>query len=250
MMTYVDSLDGLEVDGDAGATNSVAGTPLIITIDGPAASGKSSVSRLVARELGIPYVSSGLLYRAATYLAQAQGQPLNDEAALLRLLAAHQVNLVTAVGARNRVAVDGFVLDSELHTDTVDAGVSEVARHPGVREWVDARLRELRGAFIIEGRDMGTEVFPNAALKVYLSAPPEVRAARRVGERRGDLAEVTRALRRRDLLDAAQSRPAEDALHLDTRQLDLGEVVARVLGAVAEVTSAPRGAAQPSPREV
>jgi cytidylate kinase len=227
-------VDGERETGTRGPSAAIGGgeETFVITIDGPAASGKSSVSRLVAQQLGVPYVSSGLLYRAATYLAQASGEALDDEAALLQLLSRHRVQLVTAVGVRNRVSVDGHTLDHELHTDRVDAGVSAVARHPGVRAWVDARLRELTGAFVVEGRDMGTQVFPRAAAKFYLNAPPEVRAARRVGERTGDLEAVTASLRRRDQLDAAQSCPAPDAVYLDTRDLTLDEVVARVLGAL------------------
>ena len=200
----------------------------VITLDGPAASGKSSVARLVAEALGVPYVSSGLLYRAATYLAQQRGVDLHDEAALMALLDTSQVRLEAAVGQPNRVWAGGGVLDA-LHTDAVDAGVSTVAGHPRVRAWVDARLCDLGGVFVVEGRDMGTAVFPGAAHKFYLSAPAEVRAARRVGERAADLEAVTEAIRRRDARDAAQLRPADDATHLDTRDLTLLEVVARVL---------------------
>ncbi len=206
-------------------------TQRVITLDGPAASGKSSVARLVAEQLGVPYVSSGLLYRAATYLAQTRGVDPHDERAIMHLLDTLQVQLEAAVGVPNRVRVDGVVL-SDLHTDAIDAGVSAVARHPRVRAWVDARLRELAGIFVVEGRDMGTAVFPGAAHKFYLSAPTELRAARRVGERAADLGDVTEALRRRDALDDAQLRPADDAEHLDTRDLTLAEVVARVLRAV------------------
>ena len=111
-----------------------------ITLDGPAASGKSSVARLVAGALGVPYVSSGLLYRAATYLAQANDVLLTDEEALTELLGGVQVGLETRVGLPNRVSVNGALLgESLLHSDTVDAGVSAVAQHPRVRAWVDAR---------------------------------------------------------------------------------------------------------------
>ncbi len=200
----------------------------VITLDGPAASGKSSVARLVAEALGVPYVSSGLLYRAATHLAQQCGVNLHDEAALMALLDTSEVRLEAAVGLPNRVQVGGAVLDA-LHTDAVDAGVSAVAEHPRVRAWVDARLRDLGGVFVVEGRDMGTAVFPGAAHKFYLSAPAEVRATRRVGERAADLEAVTDAIRRRDARDAAQLRPADDATHLDTRDLTLLEVAAWVL---------------------
>ena len=207
----------------------------VVTLDGPAASGKSSVARLVAEALGVPYVSSGLLYRAATYLAQTGDVPLTDEAALVGLLNGLRVGLETRVGLPNRVVVGSDVIpDERLHSDAVDAGVSEVARHPEVRAWVDARLRELTGKFVVEGRDMGTAVFPDAAHKFYLDAPAEVRAARRTGERRADLQDVAEALRRRDALDAVQLRPAGDAQHIDTGGLDLGGVVAEVLRALGE----------------
>ena len=205
----------------------------VITLDGPAASGKSSVARLVAEALGVPYVSSGLLYRAATYLAQANDVLLTDEEALMGLLTGVQVGLETRVGRPNRVSVNGALLgEGLLHSDTVDAGVSVVAQHPRVRAWVDARLRELTGTFVVEGRDMGTTVFPGAAHKFYLDAPAEVRAARRTGERHADLGAVAAALRRRDALDAAQLRPAKDARHINTGALSLAGVVEEVLRAL------------------
>ena len=206
----------------------------VVTIDGPAASGKSSVARLVAGLLGIPYVSSGLLYRAATHLVLREGVDAGDEAAVLALLEAHDVLLDARLNAPNRILLDGQDVSHELHTDQVDAFVSSVARHPNVRVWVYRRLREIRGAFVIEGRDMGRVVFQGARHKFYLTATPEVRAARRVGERLGGLAEVTDALKKRDLLDTKQLEPAPDAIHLDTSGLTIDEVVARVLEGVRE----------------
>ena len=206
----------------------------VVTIDGPAASGKSSVARLVAEGLGVPYVSSGLLYRAATYLVLLSGVDATDEAAVLALLGKYDVILDARLNAPNRILLDGRDVSGALHTDQVDALVSAVARHPEVRVWVYERLREVRGAFVIEGRDMGRVVFPDARHKFYLTATPEVRAARRVGERLGGLAEVTEALKKRDLLDTKQLEPAPDAVHLDTNHLTIGEVVARILSHVRE----------------
>lgn len=227
----------------AGMKDTAKAPQRVITLDGPAASGKSSVARLVAEALGVPYVSSGLLYRAATHLLQRQGLPLEDEAAILRFLGDIQVALEARTGEANRVLAQGKPLpDALLHSDAVDAGVSAVARHASVRAWVNARLRDIPGTFVVEGRDMGTTVFPAAAHKFYLTAPVPVRAARRVGERAADFAEVAEALERRDALDRAQSRPAADAFHLDTRDLDLGGVVARVLGQIAEKDSDPGSA--------
>ncbi len=207
----------------------------VVTLDGPAASGKSSVARLVAEALGVPYVSSGLLYRAATYLAQSNEVSLTDEAALTQLLGSSRVGLEARIGLPNRITVGKDTLPhAYLHSDAVDAGVSAVAQHPSVRAWVDARLRDLTGTFVVEGRDMGTVVFPAAAHKFYLDAPAEVRAARRTGERRADLQGVAEALRRRDALDAAQLRPAPDARHIDTGGLSLEGVVTEVLRALGE----------------
>ena len=229
-MTQTAEREAEGVGGVAGETRSAGSN--VVTIDGPAASGKSSVARLVAGLLGIPYVSSGLLYRAATYLVLREGVDAGDEAAVLALLEAHDVLLEARLNASNRILLDGQDVSHELHTDQVDALVSSVARHPGVRVWVYRRLREIRGAFVIEGRDMGRVVFQGARHKFYLTATPEVRAARRVGERLGGLAEVTDALKKRDLLDTKQLEPAPDAIHLDTSGLTIDEVVARVLEGV------------------
>lgn len=200
----------------------------VVTIDGPAASGKSSVARGVARALGVPYLSSGLLYRAATFLVLIHRARADDERAVLTVLRKHEVVLKTGVGA-NRVIISGEDVTPKLHTDAVDVNVSVVARHPRVRRWVYERLREVRGSFVIEGRDMGTVVFPEARHKFYLTAPAEVRAGRRVGERSAGLAEVTDALQRRDALDAVQLAPAPDAVRIETERLDVEGVVARVL---------------------
>ncbi len=209
----------------------------VITLDGPAASGKSSAARLVAGRLGIPFVSSGLLYRVATYLVEALHGDPDDEEAVLRILTERRVRLVPSL-AGDRVLVDGRDVTASLHTDAVDAVVSAVARHPRVRDWVRNRLREIPGSFVIDGRDMGTAVFPDARHKFYLTAPAEVRARRRVGERAADLASVADAIRRRDRLDAAQSVPAEDAVHVETGELTLEQVVDRVMEALSEVGAA------------
>lgn len=200
----------------------------VITFDGPAASGKSSVAQRVAQALGLPFVSSGLLYRAATYLVTSAGIDPRDEAAVLRALAAHAVRLEPDT-AGNRVYVNAEDVSAALHTDLVDASVSFVAAHPGVRAWVSEQLREVPPPFAIDGRDMGSVVFPEARHKFYLTASPHERARRRVGERAADLAAVAAAMTRRDALDARQSAPAPDALHLATDGLDLDQVVARVL---------------------
>ncbi len=211
----------------------------VVTLDGPAASGKSTVARRVADRLGVPFVSSGLLYRAATRLALDAGADPGGEEGLLTLLTDHDVRLVPDADG-NRVFVDGRDVTDGLHTDRVDDAVSAVAARPRVRAWVNARLREIDGSFVIDGRDMGKDVFPDAEAKVYLTARPEVRAARRVGERAAALHEVTDAIRRRDALDARQSAPADDAAVIDTSDVGLDQVVDRVLAVVASRRAARR----------
>jgi CMP/dCMP kinase len=202
---------------------------LIITIDGPAASGKSSVAKGIAERLEIPFVSSGLLYRAATYLALKKGLSPSDEANLLEHLEQCHILLKAKSGEANEIYLDDKDITSFLHTDSIDINVSVVAKLPRIRLWVDDRLREIRGSFVIDGRDMGTAVFPHARYKFYLDAPPHVRAGRRVGERVADLATVTEALKRRDRLDAEQSKPAPDAVHVNTENLNLAEVIDHIL---------------------
>lgn len=208
------------------------GQPLIITIDGPAASGKSSVARAVADALHIPFVSSGLLYRAATLLVLEAGIDPAEETKVLELLNASEVSLQALPIEANRVFVGGEDVSAALHTDDVDAAVSAVAKHGKVRDWVRERLRDVAGSFVIEGRDMGSVVFPGATHKFYLTAPVTVRATRRVGERAGGLADVAAALRRRDSLDAAQLAPAPDALLVETGGLTLEGVVEHILQTV------------------
>lgn len=209
----------------------------IITLDGPAASGKSSAARLVASRLGIPFVSSGLLYRAATMLVNQADIDPEDHGAVASQLASHHVRLEPSLSG-DVIDVDGRDVTAELHTDAIDAVVSAVARHAGVRDWVKSRLQEIAPPFVIDGRDMGTTVFPHARFKFYLTAPAEVRARRRVGERGADLVAVTEALRRRDRLDARQSEPAADAIPIETGDLPLNQVVERIMAVVSGVETA------------
>lgn len=205
---------------------------LLIAIDGPAASGKSSVARAVADALNIPFVSSGLFYRAATYLVLEKQIDTQNERAILELLKGHDVSLKALAIEPNRVFIDGADISAALHTDDVDAHVSAVSQHGGVRDWVRERLRGVEGSFVVEGRDMGTTVFPHATHKFYLTAPAEVRAQRRVGERDAGIDDITKAIKRRDQLDAKQSAPASDAVHVDTARLGLDEVTAHLLSLV------------------
>lgn len=209
---------------------------MIVTIDGVAASGKSSVSSGVARALGIPYVSSGLLYRAAALLALEAGIHLHDAQAVRALLEQKPVRL-EPLATGNRVWQGERELTALLHSTRVDKGVSAVAVLPEVRVWVDTQLRALPAPFVAEGRDMGTNVFPQAQAKFYLTASPRIRAERRSKERPEDIPAIEAALTRRDLEDRQQSAPAEDARLIDTGPLDLQGVIDLILSALPERTS-------------
>ncbi|MEM7735034.1 MAG: (d)CMP kinase [Deinococcota bacterium] len=197
----------------------------VITIDGLAASGKSSAAKGLAQRLGVAYVSSGLLYRALTWLALDEQLDVHDAHALLSAAAVRPVQLTPYADKDNKVCIEAKDISNLLETDAVDKNVSAVAKHPQVRTWVNQHLQMLTGNFVIDGRDMGTVVFPNARAKFYLHAAPEVRARRRLGERAGDLAELTAAIIERDQRDQAQSVPAEDAIHIHTDELTLEQVI-------------------------
>ena len=205
----------------------------VITIDGPAASGKSSVAREVARRLVVPFVSSGQLYRGHAWLVREAGLTEAGEAEVLAELERHEVGLKPGLHG-NLLMLDGTARYAELHTDEIHPPVSRTASFPSVREWANRRLRELTGSFVGEGRDMGTAVFPSARFKFWLDAPVEVRAARRQGERQAGLEILTEQLARRDRLDARQLVPAADALSIDTGSLDVAGVADIIMGRVQE----------------
>jgi CMP/dCMP kinase len=202
--------------------------PFVITIDGLAASGKSSVARRVALALGLPYVSSGLLYRAITVTALEANLDLENETALLEHLYANEIRL-EPLAEGNRVWLGTSEITSEAHSSEVDANVSKIARHAQVRAWVNTQIRKLPKPFVAEGRDMGAVVFRDTPAKIFLTANPRVRAQRRTLERPENLETVEAALRTRDELDAVNSAAAPDAFMLDTGNLTLEQVVANVL---------------------
>ncbi len=206
---------------------------MIITIDGPAASGKSSVAQLLAKKLKIAFVSSGLLYRAATYLALKADINLEDESLLLAMLNESELRLEPKPNNSHKITLSGQDISKYLHTDKIDANVSVLARHPKVRDWVDERLKTTKGSFVIEGRDMGAKVFTNANYKFYLTASPEVRAARRLDERLIDLKEMIAQLIARDKKDHKQLKAAKDAIFIATDELSLAEVVETIFKKIA-----------------
>jgi CMP/dCMP kinase len=204
---------------------------VIVAIDGPAGAGKSSVARLLARRLGFRYLDTGAMYRAVTWLALEGGTSPDDGAALAVLAADHPVSF----GEGGSVAIAGEDVTAAIREPRIDAAVPVVARHGGVREVMRERQRALgsEGDVVIEGRDIGVVVAPDAAVKVWLSAAAGERVRRRRAERAdGDPDALATALRERDERDAANTHRADDAVEIDTTALTLEEVVDRIAALV------------------
>lgn len=209
--------------------------PTVIAIDGPAASGKGTIAAAVARALGFHYLDSGSLYRLVALKALRTGLPLDAEAPLARAAA----SLDVAFGA-GTVTLDGADATAAIRSEEVSAGASQVAVHPAVRQALYDRQRAFARSpgLVADGRDMGTAVFPDAALKVFLTASPEERARRRHKQLIAKGISVTmdsllRDIRERDARDAGRAasplKPADDAVFLDTTHLTIDEAVDRVL---------------------
>ncbi len=201
--------------------------PMIVAIDGPAGAGKSTVARGLAARLGFRYLDTGAMYRSVTWLALQRGLPLGEEEALGELARRNPISFDQA----GRVFIGGTDVTAAIRQVRVDRMVPVVARHPGVREVMRARQRELAGAadVVIEGRDIGTVVAPEAEVKVYLLADPAVRARRRESERPGIGADALATdLKLRDESDQVRMQPAPDAETIDTTHLGIDEVIARI----------------------
>lgn len=225
----------------SGVTSIVSGAgsvnpPLVIAIDGPAASGKSSTAKWVAERLGIRHADSGALYRAATAARFRQpGEPATWTQESV-IAAAAAVSLAPGETSFD-VHLDGVAAGDVLHSAPVTAAVSLAAKMPGVRAWVNERMRECaRGtSIVVDGRDMGSAVFPEARLKIFLVADSWERARRRLAQRlgraprEGEIAAETEELVRRDALDATQTRQAPDAVLIDTTYLTQEEQVDRIV---------------------
>ncbi|MDI6773319.1 MAG: (d)CMP kinase [bacterium] len=216
----------------------------VVAIDGPTASGKSTVARAVADRLGLKHIDTGAMYRSVALASMRRSVDLRDDAALTALAASLAIEFRPAPGG-DRIVVDGEDVTEAIRAPEVSTAASIVSAVPGVRVALVARQQALgaAGGIVMEGRDIGTVVFPNAEVKVFLGASLEARTRRRHDELRArgvdaDLDEVRRQEAERDARDETRShsplRPADDAVILDTTLLTLEQVVAAIVQLVRE----------------
>jgi len=217
----------------------------VVTIDGPAGSGKSTVARLLAERLGASFLDTGAMYRAVTLAAMRAGVDMSDEEELLRVMEGSEFRFAVE-GGKTAVCIDGVDVTEQIRRPKVTAGARYAAAAPRVR----AKLVEMQRQFaagkeriVTEGRDQGTVAFADAEVKFYLTADAEERAKRRLAELRAggqneELEQVHRAIEKRDKSDQSRTtgplRPADDAVIIDTTQLQIEEVVAKLLALVEE----------------
>lgn len=203
----------------------------VVAIDGPAGAGKSTVARALARRLGVQYLDTGAMYRAVTWLALHRGVDLSDEAAVGGLAESCDLHV-----GLDEVLVDGHDVTREIREAVVTRAVSIVAAHSQVRAEMRRRQRawgEERAGGVIEGRDIGTVVFPDAVAKLFLTADPRVRAERRVAETGGDIDAIEAQIAERDRLDSTRAdsplSESNDAIVIDTSRRTVDDVVSAIV---------------------
>lgn len=219
---------------------------MIVAIDGPAGSGKSTIAREIARRYGFEKLDTGAMYRAVTYASISRGVDLDDEAAVNAVAEAIDIRFTNAQGEDTKLTIDGEDASAAIRTPLVDANVSKVSAYPGVRRaMLTHQRRAAEGRDIVaEGRDIGTVVFPAAEVKVFLTADPRERARRRVLQRHkgevlsaealeAEVDETLAALKTRDKLDSSREVAplvaAEDAVHVDSTAYSI-DGVADIIG--------------------
>jgi CMP/dCMP kinase len=221
-------------------------TPLIIAIDGPAASGKSTLAEKLAEYLDYLYFDTGVMYRALTLAALQAFETVKDEKAVTELAQKIQIDVRPPSikdGRKYDVLLEGVDVTWKIRQSDIDANVSIVSAYPGVREAMTTQQRRIgqRGRVVMVGRDIGTVVFPEAELKIYLDASVEERARRRYEEERCrggkiDYDEILASMQRRDRIDSTRSvaplRPADDAIIINSDDFDIEEVLQKVIALV------------------
>jgi CMP/dCMP kinase len=215
---------------------------LIIAIDGPAGAGKSTIASRLARKLGYVNLESGAMYRALALKAIENDTSFEDEAALVRLAEDSRIQLEPTIGG-NRTLLDGRDISARIRERDVTEAASRVSVHPRVRAWMVSHQRAMGagGGIVMEGRDIGTKVFPDADLKIFLDADPVVREQRRMSQQKigGEVAaSVAAELRERDRRDRTRAAspliPAADAMMIDSSSMNEDEVLARIESLIQE----------------
>lgn len=214
-----------------------------IAIDGPASAGKSTIAKKVAEKLGYIYLDTGAMYRTLTYAALSNGGDLHDEEALHKLLQGIRITFSTAENEKQRVFLNDEDVTDAIRSEDVTQNVSLVSSFAKVREEMVTRQKSIArsGGVVMDGRDIGTVVLPDAEVKIFMTATAEERALRRYKENLAkgmttSLEELTEDMRRRDHLDSTRAisplKKADDAIVLDSTHLEIEEVVERILGII------------------